>query len=169
MIRTSRVSILFFDLKIPLGITMNKYLLFSILSVWQALAFSFEICPLEEVYESACENGAVMGNDAEKVYINQNAVVYHNGFPFLRVDRKNYALLPLIQMDNRGLFVNANTAPTQLAGYIQVTSNCPNCGRQYLGWCSNKNCPGNERIKQHEKEKKAKTEAYKKSKNGKNG
>ncbi len=101
----------------------------------------------------ANDYSCVAGYSGEKIYLNPAKIVPSSQGLFLNLKDQEYVVLPMLYSDEYGCYIT----PT-----IRAASKCPNCGESYIAKCTNPNCPGKQKIKDFNEDKKKKTEDYKK-------
>lgn len=106
-----------------------------------------------------------------KVYVNPERIFCEDEKHYLQIAEKESVLLPNLQYDHKGYFVELATASQVDDLMVQVRSvgalgKCPLCDRggYFAGICGNKDCPGVENRRKYEEGRKQKDEEYKKRK-----
>lgn len=93
----------------------------------------------------------------EKIYLKPEAILPTPDGLFLQVNDETIVPLPQLNSDANGCYIECRCASW-------IGRDCPNCGQYYVGSCTNPDCPGKKKAKEHKEEKKRKLEEYRKKK-----
>lgn len=100
----------------------------------------------------ANDYSCVLGYSEERIYLNPEKIIPSNQGLFLNLKDQEYVVLPMLYSDEYGCYIT----PT-----IKVKPDCPDCKKPYLVKCRNDECPGKQKIKDFNDDKKKKKEDYK--------
>lgn len=132
---------------------MKKVILKLFIFQIQLLLSAAQISDIQEVYIEAYNKKALLEGQDNKIYLNQDKVIYNQGSAFLKLDENYYALLPSIYEDDFGYFIFINNR--NLLEIDEISDKklkkpekkwqCPYCYHWYKFGekCTNLECPTN--------------------------